>query len=75
VITNSLASNDHLKNYWPTKVLGGDVEAGFALDLAFKDLSIGVAAAAGAGVRCRPAPLRARPSRRRAAATSSAPRT
>ena len=50
VITSSLASNDHLKNYWPTKVLVGDVEPGFAIDLAFKDLSIGVAAAAGAGV-------------------------
>jgi 4-hydroxybutyrate dehydrogenase/sulfolactaldehyde 3-reductase len=50
VITSSLASNDHLKIYWPTKVLGGDVEPGFALDLAYKDLSIGVGAAAAAGV-------------------------
>src|SRR3954464_4126546 len=25
VITNSLSSNDHLKTYWPTKVLKGDV--------------------------------------------------
>lgn len=50
VITSSLASNDHLKNYWPTKVLGGDVEPGFAIDLAYKDLSIGVNAAAAAGV-------------------------
>lgn len=50
VITNSLASNDHLKTYWPTKVLKGDVAPGFAIDLAYKDLSIGVAAAAAAGV-------------------------
>src|SRR5215204_6530878 len=50
VITNSLASNDHLKTYWPTKVLKGDVEPGFAVDLAYKDLSIGVNAAAQAGV-------------------------
>ena len=50
VITNSLASNDHLKTYWPTKVLKGDVEPGFAVDLAYKDLSIGVSAAAQAGV-------------------------
>ena len=50
VITNSLASNDHLKTYWPTKVLKGDVEPGFAIDLAYKDLSIGVSAAAQAGV-------------------------
>ncbi len=50
VITNSLANNDHLKNYWPTKVLAGDVEPGFAIDLAYKDLSIGVSAANAAGV-------------------------
>jgi 4-hydroxybutyrate dehydrogenase / sulfolactaldehyde 3-reductase len=50
VITTSLASNDHLKTYWPTKVLRGDVDPGFAIDLAYKDLSIGVGAAAAAGV-------------------------
>jgi 4-hydroxybutyrate dehydrogenase/sulfolactaldehyde 3-reductase len=50
VITNSLSSNDHLKTYWPTKVLKGDVEPGFAIDLAYKDLSIAVSAAAAAGV-------------------------
>ncbi|WP_374441054.1 NAD(P)-dependent oxidoreductase [Stella sp.] len=44
-VTSSLSSNDHLKLYWPTKALGGDIEPGFALDLAYKDLSIGVAAA------------------------------
>jgi 4-hydroxybutyrate dehydrogenase/sulfolactaldehyde 3-reductase len=50
VMTNSLASNDHLKTYWPTKVLKGDVTPGFAIDLAYKDLSIAVGAAATAGV-------------------------
>ena len=50
MITTSLASNDHLKTYWPTKVLRGDVDPGFAIDLAYKDLSIGVSAAAAAGV-------------------------
>src|SRR5215203_2417710 len=50
VITSSLSSNDHLKTYWPTKVLKGDVTPGFAIDLAYKDLSIGVSAAAAAGV-------------------------
>lgn len=50
VITNSLASNDHLKTYWPQKALAGDVEPGFAIDLAYKDLSIAVTAANGAGV-------------------------
>ena len=50
VITNSLANNDHLKNYWPTKVLTGDIDPGFAIDLAYKDLSIGVTTANAAGV-------------------------
>jgi 4-hydroxybutyrate dehydrogenase / sulfolactaldehyde 3-reductase len=50
VITNSLGNNDHLKNYWPQKVLAGDIEPGFAIDLAYKDLSIAVTAANGAGV-------------------------
>jgi 4-hydroxybutyrate dehydrogenase/sulfolactaldehyde 3-reductase len=49
VVTSSLSSNDHLKLYWPTKALKGDIEPGFALDLAFKDLSIGVGAAKEAG--------------------------
>ena len=49
VVTSSLSSNDHLKLYWPTKALKGDIEPGFALDLAFKDLSIGVGAAKDAG--------------------------
>lgn len=49
VVTSSLSSNDHLKLYWPTKALAGDIEPGFALDLAYKDLSIGVAAADAAG--------------------------
>ena len=55
VITNSLASNDHLKTYWPTKVLKGDVAPGFAIDLAYKDLSIGVSAAAQPASRSSPA--------------------
>lgn len=50
VITNSLSNNDHLKNYWPTKVLAGDIDPGFAIDLAYKDLSIGVTTANAAGV-------------------------
>jgi len=49
VVTSTLASNDHLKNYWPTKALKGDIEPGFALDLAFKDISLGVNAAADVG--------------------------
>ncbi|MBM3524152.1 MAG: NAD(P)-dependent oxidoreductase [Alphaproteobacteria bacterium] len=50
VITNSMGNNDHLKVYWPTKVLAGDIDPGFAIDLAYKDLSIGVTTANAAGV-------------------------
>ena len=50
IITNGLACNEHFRQYWPTKVLAGDTTLGFAIDLAYKDISIGVAAAAAAGV-------------------------
>ncbi len=50
VITAGLACNEHFRQYWPTKVLAGDTTPGFAIDLAFKDLSIAVATAAAAGV-------------------------
>ena len=50
VITAGLACNAHFRQYWPTKVLAGDTTPGFAIDLAFKDLSIAVATAAAAGV-------------------------
>ena len=38
-------SNGQLKIAWPTKVLAGDIQPGFAIDLAHKDLSLIVAAA------------------------------
>jgi 4-hydroxybutyrate dehydrogenase/sulfolactaldehyde 3-reductase len=50
IITSGLACNEHFRQYWPTKVLAGDTTPGFAIDLAFKDLSIAVATAAAAGV-------------------------
>jgi 4-hydroxybutyrate dehydrogenase/sulfolactaldehyde 3-reductase len=50
IITSGLACNEHFRQYWPTKVLAGDTSPGFAIDLAFKDLSIAVATAAAAGV-------------------------
>ncbi len=50
VITSGLACNEHFRQYWPTKVLAGDTTPGFAIDLAYKDLSIAVATAAAAGV-------------------------
>jgi 4-hydroxybutyrate dehydrogenase/sulfolactaldehyde 3-reductase len=42
VISGTLSANGHLKSYYPLKSLAGDIEPGFALDLALKDLSIAV---------------------------------
>ena len=50
IIISGLACNEHFRQYWPGKVLAGDTTPGFAIDLAFKDLSIAVATAAAAGV-------------------------
>jgi 4-hydroxybutyrate dehydrogenase / sulfolactaldehyde 3-reductase len=40
VIHGTTATNGQLKIAWPTKVLKGDVEPGFTIDLAHKDLSL-----------------------------------
>ncbi|HVL57986.1 MAG TPA: NAD(P)-binding domain-containing protein [Burkholderiaceae bacterium] len=45
VIYGTTAVNGQLKIGWPVKVLAGDIEPGFAIDLAYKDLSLIVAAA------------------------------
>lgn len=45
VIHGTTATNGQLKIAWPAKVLAGDTEPGFAIDLAHKDLSLIVAAA------------------------------
>ncbi|MEP6493249.1 MAG: NAD(P)-binding domain-containing protein [bacterium] len=45
VIHGTTATNGQLKMAWPTKVLKGDVEPGFTIDLAHKDLSLIVEAA------------------------------
>jgi len=45
VIHGTTATNGQLKIAWPTKVLAGDTEPGFAIDLAHKDLSLIVGAA------------------------------
>lgn len=50
VIHGTTATNGQLKIAWPAKVLAGDTEPGFAIDLAHKDLSLIVAAANDAGV-------------------------
>lgn len=45
VMNGTTAANGHLKVNFPIKVLAGDVEPGFQLDLAFKDLGIALATA------------------------------
>lgn len=50
VLHGTTATNGQLKTNWPDKVLAGNTEPGFALDLAFKDLSLIIAAANAARV-------------------------
>jgi 4-hydroxybutyrate dehydrogenase / sulfolactaldehyde 3-reductase len=50
VIHGTTATNGQLKIAWANKVLKGDVEPGFTIDLAHKDLDLIVGAATAAGV-------------------------
>jgi len=50
VIHGTTATNGQLKVNWPNKVLKGDLEPGFRLALAHKDVSLAVEAARKAGV-------------------------
>lgn len=50
VLHGTTATNGQLKVNWPNKVLKGDIEPGFAIDLAHKDLSLIVNAANAARV-------------------------
>lgn len=45
VLNNTLATNGFLKVGFPEKTLAGDIEPGFQIDLAHKDLSIAIATA------------------------------
>ncbi len=45
VIHGTTATNGQLKIAWPAKVLAGDIEPGFAIDLAHKDLTLIIGAA------------------------------
>jgi 4-hydroxybutyrate dehydrogenase / sulfolactaldehyde 3-reductase len=56
VIHGTTATNGQLKIAWAAKVLKGDTEPGFTIDLAHKDLTLIVDAAAAAGV---PVPIAA----------------
>jgi 4-hydroxybutyrate dehydrogenase / sulfolactaldehyde 3-reductase len=50
VLYGTTATNGQLKIAWPAKVLKGDIEPGFTIDLAHKDLSLIVTAANNAKV-------------------------
>lgn len=50
VIDGTTAFNGQLRMNWPTKVLKGDISAGFTIDLAHKDLSLILEAASKAKV-------------------------
>jgi 4-hydroxybutyrate dehydrogenase/sulfolactaldehyde 3-reductase len=50
VLYGTTASNGQLKIAWPAKVLNGDIEPGFTIDLAHKDLTLIVQAANAAKV-------------------------
>ena len=56
VVHGTTATNGQLKIAWAAKVLKGDTEPGFTIDLAHKDLTLIVEAAAAAGV---PVPIAA----------------
>jgi 4-hydroxybutyrate dehydrogenase/sulfolactaldehyde 3-reductase len=50
VLYGTTAVNGQLKVNWPSKVLAGDIEPGFTIDLAHKDLTLIVEAANAAKV-------------------------
>ncbi len=50
VVLETTATNGHLARLWPVKVLAGDIEPGFSIDLAFKDMCLITEAARQAGV-------------------------
>lgn len=45
VLNGTTANNGHLKTNFPVKVLAGDIEPGFQIDLAHKDLGLALTAA------------------------------
>ena len=49
IMTGRLATNQYFASYWPTKVLIGDIEPGFAIRLSAKDLRLAIAMAEEAG--------------------------
>ncbi len=50
MLYGTTAFNGQLKIAWPSKVLAGDIEPGFTIDLAHKDLSLIIEAANAAKV-------------------------
>lgn len=50
VVNGTTATNGHLVSAWPNKVLKGDIEPGFRIRLAHKDVSLALEAAREAGI-------------------------
>jgi 4-hydroxybutyrate dehydrogenase / sulfolactaldehyde 3-reductase len=50
VVNDTTATNGHLARLWPVKVLAGDIEPGFTIELAYKDMCLVTDAARQAGV-------------------------
>jgi 4-hydroxybutyrate dehydrogenase/sulfolactaldehyde 3-reductase len=50
ILNGTTATNGHLKTNFPVKVLLGDIEPGFQIDLAHKDLSLALSSASAAKV-------------------------
>ena len=49
ILTGGIGHNGFIADYWPTKVLRGDTEPGFAIRLSAKDLRLAAAMAEEAG--------------------------
>jgi len=50
VVLDTTATNGHLARLWPVKVLSGDTEPGFTIELAYKDMCLVTDAARQSGV-------------------------
>jgi len=50
VVNDTTATNGHLARLWPVKVLAGDTDPGFTIELAYKDMCLVTDAARQSGV-------------------------
>ena len=55
ILTGGIGRNGFIADYWPTKVLRGDTEPGFAIRLSAKDLRLATTMAEESGVQVKTA--------------------